>query len=235
MNNPDKPKKRKLSEVSASKTAPPSKKPAVASTSASTTSKASTIKREPKVVTTTVKDAKSDSSFFSAPKPKPKLPSFKKASVPTSTTTIASAASVAVKRDQDGNIAQPSSIDPFQEVLKYMKGRNGSPVASSTTTASTTLDAPVVAAAAADAASALDGPRKKRKTVTWAADGQLEQVRLIEKAIYDDDPADVSRIDVPIALVADERASRACMLRIAYVTLREERVLRCMRICLKNQ
>ena len=33
---------------------------------------------------------------------------------------------------------------------------------------------------------------KKRKTVTWAPEGQLVAVRLIERAIYDDDPADVS-------------------------------------------
>jgi protein phosphatase 1 regulatory subunit 10 len=33
---------------------------------------------------------------------------------------------------------------------------------------------------------------KKRKTVTWASEGQLESIRLIERAIYDDDPVDVS-------------------------------------------
>jgi len=30
---------------------------------------------------------------------------------------------------------------------------------------------------------------KKRKSVTWAPDGQLESIRLIERAVYDDDPA----------------------------------------------
>jgi protein phosphatase 1 regulatory subunit 10 len=185
-NNTEKAKKRKLSEVGSSKIAPPSKKPAIASVSTAAVLKASaatTIKREPKVVTTTVKDAKSDSSFFSAPKPKPKLPSFKKAPA----TTSANVASVTVKKELEGNVAQPSSIDPFQEVLKAMKGRNGSPAASSITSAA--IDVQSASAAMADTISASEGPRKKRKTVTWAADGQLEQVKLIERAIYDDDPA----------------------------------------------
>lgn len=33
---------------------------------------------------------------------------------------------------------------------------------------------------------------KKKKYVTWAPDAQLESIRLIEKAVYDDDPVDVS-------------------------------------------
>jgi protein phosphatase 1 regulatory subunit 10 len=33
---------------------------------------------------------------------------------------------------------------------------------------------------------------KKKKTVTWAPDAQLESVRLIERAVYDDDPQEVS-------------------------------------------
>lgn len=28
--------------------------------------------------------------------------------------------------------------------------------------------------------------------MTWAPDGQLESIRLIERAVYDDDPVDVS-------------------------------------------
>jgi protein phosphatase 1 regulatory subunit 10 len=107
-------KKRKLNEAATpSKTAPPAKKMAVAS---SATSRPTVVKKEPKPVVTSVKDAKSDSSFFSAPKPKPKLPSFKKAPAP------------AVKREPVTNIAQPSSIDPFQEALKSMaKTRKESP------------------------------------------------------------------------------------------------------------
>ena len=33
---------------------------------------------------------------------------------------------------------------------------------------------------------------KKKKSVSWAPDGHLEQVKLIERAVYDDDPVDVS-------------------------------------------
>jgi len=103
-------KKRKLAEPPA-KAAPPAKKIAV--TAAPSSSKPTIVKKEAKAVVTSVKDAKSDSSFFSAPKPKPKLPSFKKA--------LAS-----VKKELDQNVAQPSAIDPFQEALKDMaKARKG--------------------------------------------------------------------------------------------------------------
>lgn len=33
---------------------------------------------------------------------------------------------------------------------------------------------------------------KRKKTVTWAPDAQLESVRLIERAVYDDDAQEVS-------------------------------------------
>ena len=33
---------------------------------------------------------------------------------------------------------------------------------------------------------------KPKRSVTWAADDKLEQVKLIERAVYDDDPASVS-------------------------------------------
>jgi protein phosphatase 1 regulatory subunit 10 len=126
-----------------------------------------------KVPAAAVKDVKSDSSFFSAPKPKPKLPSFKKAPP-----------APAVKKDPDQNIAQPSSIDPFQEALKSMKSRKESPVAASTPPPSAKLPAPQP--------TGLTKLGKKKKSVTWAPEGQLEMIRLIEKAVYDDDPLDVS-------------------------------------------
>ena len=40
----------------------------------------------------------------------------------------------------------------------------------------------------------LRGTDKKKKSVSWAPDGQLESVKLIERAVYDDDPADVSAL-----------------------------------------
>jgi len=142
------------------------------------------IKKETKpVVPTAVKDAKSDFSFFSAPKPKPKLPSFKKAPPPAAT---------AIKREPAGNamnVAQPSSIDPFQEVLKSMKARKDSPVVSTPPSAPTSSTPPLVGQQP-QAGVAKNGMRKK--SVSWAPEGKLESVRFIEKAIYDDDPVDVS-------------------------------------------
>ena len=90
------------------KGAPPVKKAAVPSNS-STTPKAVAVKKEAKPV---VKDAKSDSSFFSKPKPmKKEMPSFKK---------IPPAAAAPVKKEPDPNVAQPSSFNPFEEVLKSL-------------------------------------------------------------------------------------------------------------------
>ncbi|KAJ8514875.1 hypothetical protein ONZ45_g7623 [Pleurotus djamor] len=124
-------KKRKLSEPPSSKGVPPQKK---AATGAGSSAKA-TVKKEPKPTSIPVKDAKSDSSFFSAPKPKPKLPSFKKAPPPPAN----------VKKEPDLNVAQPSSIDPFQEALKSMaKGRKDSPIQTPPPAASTpSSDTPV--------------------------------------------------------------------------------------------
>jgi protein phosphatase 1 regulatory subunit 10 len=33
---------------------------------------------------------------------------------------------------------------------------------------------------------------KKKKSVSWASEEQLESIRYIEKAVYDDDPTEVS-------------------------------------------
>lgn len=160
-------KKRKLNEPPLSKGPPPLKKPALGSASSS---KPIAVKKEAKPTATAVKDAKSDSSFFSAPKPKPKLPSFKKAPP-----------APPAKRDTT-NVAQPSSIDPFQEALKSMgKGRKDSPMISTPPPTTGTPPQPGIAK---------NG--KKKKTVTWRPPGELESIRLIEKAIYDDDPVDVS-------------------------------------------
>ncbi|KAI0289517.1 hypothetical protein BC826DRAFT_1098506 [Russula brevipes] len=149
---------------------PPAKKSAVSVASSSRPSVV--VKKEGKSSTTTVaaatmKESKSDSSFFSAPKQKPKLPSFKKA--PTGTTAAA-----AIKKEPPANVAQPSSTDAFQEALKDMRARKPSPSAPSTSSTSTPAPSPL----------------KKKKSVTWAPDGQLELVKLIERAVYDDDPVD---------------------------------------------
>ncbi|KAI9572421.1 hypothetical protein HD554DRAFT_2185406 [Boletus coccyginus] len=158
-------KKRKLNEPPAAKAPPPAKKAAI--TPAASSSKV-IAKKEAKPVSLPVKDSRSDSSFFSAPKPKPKLPTFKKAAVN-------------VKKEPDTNVAQPSSIDPFQEALKSMgKGRRASPAVST--------PPPVPAASTPPAGNATG--KTKRKSVSWAPEGQLESIRLIERAVYDDDPVD---------------------------------------------
>ncbi|KAF9021820.1 hypothetical protein BDZ89DRAFT_1071126 [Hymenopellis radicata] len=122
-----------------------------------------------KVVATpgNLKDAKSDSSFFSEKKVK-KLPKFTKAPPP-----------VSVKKE-DTNIALPSSRDPFQEALQSMVGKGLKDSAAT----------PPPASHSTSVAPESGRPSKKKKTVQWAADNELEAVRFIEKAVYDDDPVD---------------------------------------------
>jgi protein phosphatase 1 regulatory subunit 10 len=170
-------KKRKLSDVP-SKVGPPAKKSAVSAASSSRPSVI--VKKEGKPSTTTtataaatVKESKSDSSFFSAPKQKPKLPSFKKAPIGMTTP--------AATKEPPANVAQPSSTDAFQEALKDMRARKPSPSAPSATSNNALASSSVLAGAK---------PLKKKKSVTWAPDGQLELVKLIERAVYDDDPVD---------------------------------------------
>ncbi|KAJ6543943.1 hypothetical protein B0H19DRAFT_1169070 [Mycena capillaripes] len=170
-------KKRKLADPPA-RALPPLKK-------AATGSARPIVKKESpaassKAAAPPVKDAKSDSSFFSAPKPKPKLPSFKKAPPPP-----------AVKKEDGTNVAQPSAIDPFQEVLKSMKTRKGSPLAG-VSTGSPHGSASGSAGPEAGPSSASSAPGytrlgKRKKTVTWAPEGKLESIRLIERAIYGDE------------------------------------------------
>jgi len=172
-------KKRKLADPVSNKFPQPLKKAAVGT--ASSMKPTVVVKKEPGATSVTtkapsqaVKDAKADSSFFSAPKPKAKLPSFKKAPVP-----------VQVKKEENNNTAVPSSYDPFQEVLKSMKARKESP-AVSTPPATSTPNSML------DSQQGLARNLRKKKSVTWAPDHQLESIKLIEKAIYDDDPVDVS-------------------------------------------
>lgn len=168
--------KKRKADAPASKTVPPSKKTA---TTVASSSKVQVIKKEVKPALKDVKDAKSDSSFFSAPKPKPKLPSFKKAPTPT------------VQKEPEQNIAQPSTFDPFQEALKSMaKVRKDSHPPMTLTLASTPPPVTNVTGSSTTSVSLKTG--KKRKSVTWAPESQLVAIRLIERAIYDDDPADVS-------------------------------------------
>lgn len=79
-------------------------------------------------------------------------------------------------------MAQPSAIDPFQEALKDMaKGRKGSPVVGAASTP------PGVGTPPPPPQKGL----KKKKSVTWPAEDQLEKVKWIERAMYDDDEGSV--------------------------------------------
>ncbi|KAF9526266.1 hypothetical protein CPB83DRAFT_858083 [Crepidotus variabilis] len=170
-------KKRKANESnSTNKAAAPNKKAAIGSSSST---KPVIVKREVKAALppAPVKDAKADSSFFSAPKPKAKLPSFKKALAPP-----------LLKKDESGssnssNVSQPINFNPFEEALKSMKVQRRDSPASATPPSQMSL--PVNGPQSSLAKSV-----RKRKSVTWASDDKLEVVKLIERAIYDDDPTE---------------------------------------------
>ncbi|KAF9551560.1 hypothetical protein CPC08DRAFT_674626 [Agrocybe pediades] len=173
-------KKRKLAEaVPSSKAATVVKKPALGTASST---KPLALKKEStatsttlsKAATTAVKDAKADSSFFSAPKPKAKLPSFKKAPLP------------ATVKKEETNVAMPSSFDPFQEALKSMTRKEASPAVQTPPSISTT--------STNESQPRLGKNGKKKKSVTWRADYELVKVHIIERAVYDDDPVDGSHV-----------------------------------------
>jgi protein phosphatase 1 regulatory subunit 10 len=133
------------------------------------------VKKETRSIAPPVKDAKADSSFFSAPKPKSKLPTFKKAAV------VGLIKKEDMSANSPSNVAQPSNFDPFQEALKAMKvARRDSPAVSTP---------PPQSSSSADSNDAQNSSTtlKKKKSVTWAPDGKLESIKLIERAVYDDD------------------------------------------------
>lgn len=158
-------KKRKAEEPPSRAVVPASKRLAVSKPTAATPKPVPVFKKEVKPVTA-VKDAKSDSSFFSAPKPKPKLPNFKKGG-PTKK-----------EPSTDQNIAQPSAVDPFKDALAAMTKARSSPT-------------PMEVTPTPPAATGLPA-RKKNKKVSFASEAKLVQIRLIEPAVYDDDVANVS-------------------------------------------
>lgn len=163
-------KKRKAEDLPSTVKGQPAAKKGTVTTVASTSksSAPATATKKLQVKTPAVKDAKTDTSFFSAAKPKPKLPDFKKAPA-------------TVKKEPDPNVAQPSSYNPFEEIVKSMKThKESTPVATP----------PLSAGTGGAAASAEPKKASKKKSVTWAPDGQLELVKIIERAVYDDDPAD---------------------------------------------
>jgi len=118
-----------------------------------------------------------------------------------------------VKKEPETNVAQPSSLDPFQEALKSMaKGRKESPSVTPAPQLPPPASTPTVAVTAGLAKTV-----KKKKSVSWAPDGRLEQIKLIERAVYDDDPVDVSIF--LLASPLDSRCENPFYLLGAFVVL----------------
>ncbi|KAH6915480.1 hypothetical protein BKA70DRAFT_1369172 [Coprinopsis sp. MPI-PUGE-AT-0042] len=163
---------------------PPAKKPAVGTASSAKPTVAKKEAPSSKTATTATaaatRDTKTDMSFFSAPKTKKALPSFKKAPVAAPT----------FKKEE--NVAQPSAVDPFQELLKSMnKPKKESPVIRTPPAATNT---PPGGVETASGVPGIGKNGKPKKSVTWAPEGKLEAIRLIEPAVYDDDPAHGTRM-----------------------------------------
>ncbi|KAF7799734.1 hypothetical protein EIP86_010976 [Pleurotus ostreatoroseus] len=138
-------KKRKADEMASSSKAVPTKKLAVATS----TKPAPNVKKEAKPTGEEPTTAKSDSSFFS--KPKPRLPNFNKK------------APVVVKKDPDPNVAQPSSYNPFREIVASLKSRKDSPSTSTPPSGATLTGAPT-ATSRQTSADCIDTDKKKSVT-----------------------------------------------------------------------
>ena len=187
-------KKRKAGDAATSKAPPAKRAAAAAGNGAAKKEPGRTTKAE---ATGGAAAAKSDSSFFSAPKKKV-LPSFKKV------------ASTAAKAD----VSQPSNIDPFQEALNAMtKGAGAAANATSSTSAGkSSIVAGTNGASSSSDGMMLDGttsyngvssstkpsdPLKRKKSVVFASDDQLEAIRWIERAEYDDEEDEVRTLYLP--------------------------------------
>ncbi len=197
--------------------------------------KAVPVKKEAKPV---VKDAKSDSSFFSKPKPtKKEMPSFKK--------NPPAPAPPVKKEAADPGIAQPSSFNPFEELLKSY----GPSATASTSTpppgppppGPSTAPSTSNASLSTSGSTGLNKMGKPKKSVMWAPDGKLEQVKWIERAVYDDDPATVSLSrsyhSMYCVLIRGRMATlhRARIRHITSATSTETRVRRCTPTCSTNR
>jgi protein phosphatase 1 regulatory subunit 10 len=132
-----------------------------------------------------VKDVKADASFFSA-KPKPKLPSFRRIQKPVEPAPAQASTSSA------SDIAQPMDWDPFADALKSV--RKGSPNVKSQHQPSTNSMALDPRTDGKEPSSSGSGPvaisaktGKPKKIVRFAGEGELEKVKWIERAVYEDD------------------------------------------------
>jgi len=158
-----------------------------------------------------VKDVKADASFFSA-KPKPKLPSFRRIQKPVE--PAPAQASTASTSD----VAQPMDWDPFADALKSV--RKGSPNVKSQTQPSANAMAADPRTDGKEAGSSGSGPvaisaktGKPKKIVRFAGEGELEKVKWIERAVYEDDGTGTGPYGVHGRSLADLQREEGSLLR----------------------
>ena len=177
---------------------PGAKLPSTASTSTATAS-------------AVVKDVKADASFFSA-KPKPKLPSFRRIPKPVEPAPTQS------NTPSVSDVAQPMDWDPFADALKSV--RKGSPnVKSQSQTSTNSMDVdpradgkePSSSGSGPVAISAKTG--KPKKIVRFAGEGELEKVKWIERAVYEDDGSVSGPYGVHGRSLADLQREEGSLLR----------------------
>ena len=227
-----------MTEAGATRDAPAPKKQATAAGSAKPGVVA--VKKEttpiPKASSSSaavINAAKSDSSFFSAPKAKPKLPSFKKAM----TAPTANAAALSKQND----VAQPMSLNPFADALKSLdKSRLGTPpLASGAQVASAPANHTIASASEPSVSSS-----NKKKRVSFAPDNQLVSVRWIERAVYDQDPSAAEDVVSVCSLPHPDKHACVLLPMFTHVCRTEnitilgtstgKRVSRCTNTSLKN-
>ena len=161
--------------------------------------------------TAVVKDVKADASFFSA-KPKPKLPSFRRIPKPVEPApTQSNAPSVS-------DVAQPMDWDPFADALKSV--RKGSPNVKSQSQPSTNSMDVDPRADGKEPSSSGSGPvaisaktGKPKKIVRFAGEGELEKVKWIERAVYEDDGSVSGPYGVHGRSLADLQREEGSLLR----------------------
>ena len=158
-----------------------------------------------------VKDVKADASFFSA-KPKQKLPSFRRIPKPVEP------APTQVNTAPVSDVAQPMDWDPFADALKSV--RKGSPNVKSQSQPSTNsmevdprVDGkePSTSGSGPVAVSAKTG--KPKKIVRFAGEGELEKVKWIERAVYEDDGSGSGPYGVHGRSLADLQREEGSLLR----------------------
>ena len=156
-----------------------------------------------------MKDVKADASFFSA-KPKPKLPSFRRIPKPVEPAPI---------QVNTVDVAQPMDWDPFADALKSV--RKGSPNVKTQPQSSTNemaLDPRTDGKEPSSSSSS--GPvtisaktGKPKKRVRFAGEGELEKVKLIERAVYEDDGSGTGPYGVHGRSLADLQREEGSLLR----------------------